>query len=99
MKKEHNPSVANKIYRVKNKANNAILVVAKNTKDAVDISLSLRFAKNPKNVRVVDITKEYLEGHKKLKKVPEQTGQLFKIIENNKESWSVFFMHAHIHTR
>lgn len=88
----------NKIYRVFNKAERAILIIATDTQEAIDISVELKHARKPSNLKVSEITSEYLEFNKELKLSNLKPGQLFKIIESSNNKISNVFDLVKLHS-
>lgn len=80
----------NKLYRVSNKANNRILIIAKNDEEVKEIALSLNFIKNIDNIKIEDYSDIYLNQKRKeqgLNFDNFESGQFFQIIKNNQSSW------------
>lgn len=80
----------NKLYQAKNKANVKILIIAQNENEAVDIALKLKFVKNEENIKITDISKEYMNSIRIKQGLNYDTlkpGQLYQIGDGKSNTW------------
>lgn len=82
-----------RIYQARNKGSNRILIVATDEDIATKAALRLKFVRTPENLRLKDITEEYVGHHgvdlQSLEMDDSLGGQLGQIINGNHSSWTV----------
>lgn len=84
----------NKLYRAKNKANVKILLIAQNENEAVDIALKLRFVKNAENIKLMDISEEYMNSSRIAQGLNYDTlkpGKFYQICDGKSSTWKTYF--------
>lgn len=77
-----------KIYSCANKNKSSILIVANDEQEAGNICLKKRHVRSINNLRITDITNDYISFHSKRGFVmPSSTGQLIQSISGSHAGW------------